>query len=63
MRIRKFEDGHVRIFDVEEFLVKMIEKKVIEKRDKLFYKKNPENLCEMLNRRDRRSGISYSVLK
>lgn len=29
MRIRKFEDGHIRIFDVEEFVVKMVEKKVI----------------------------------
>ena len=63
MRIRKFEDGHIRIFDVEQFVVKMVEKKVIAKRDKLFYKKNPESLCEMLNRRDRRFGISYSVLK
>ena len=27
MRIRKFEDGHIRIFDVEEFVVKMVEKK------------------------------------
>ena len=39
MRIRKFEDGHIRIFDVEEFVVKMVEKKVIAKRDKLFYKR------------------------
>lgn len=63
MRIRKFEDGHSRVFTVEEFVVKMVDKKVIAKRDKLFYKKNPESLCEMLNLRDRRFGISYSVLK
>ena len=62
MQIRKFEDGHVRLFDIEEFLKKMIEKKVIAKRDKLFYRKNPENLCEMMNRRDKRFGIIYSVL-
>lgn len=63
MQIRKFEDGHVRLIDIEEFLKKMIEKKVIAKRDKLFYRKNPENLCEMMNRRDKRFGIRYTVLK
>ena len=63
MQIRKFEDGHVRLIDIEEFLKKMIEKKVIAKRDKLFYRKNPENLCKIMNRRDKRFGIRYTVLK
>lgn len=62
-KIRKVENGQVRIIAVDEFIQKMVEKKVIAKRDKLFYKKNPENLCEMLNRRDKQFGTSYSVLK
>ena len=63
MRIRKVENGNVRMIGMNEFISKMVEKKVISKKDKYFYKKNPYSLCEFLNRREKKFGIKYDVIK
>ena len=39
MRIRKVENGNVRMIGMDEFISKMVEKKVISKKDKYFYQK------------------------
>ena len=48
---------------MDEFISKMVEKKVISKKDKYFYQKNPYSLCEFLNRREKKFGIKYDVIK
>ena len=60
--IRKVENGNVRIIGMDEFISKMIEKKVISKKDKHFYKENPYSLCEFLNEREKKFGIQYSLV-
>lgn len=60
--IRKVENGNVRIIEVDEFINKMLEKEVISKKDKYFYKKNPSSLCKFLNEREKKFGIQYSLV-
>lgn len=61
-KIRKLENGHVRIIELNEFIQKMLEKKVISKTDKMYYLKNPNILCEFLNKREKRFGVQYSLV-
>lgn len=61
-KIKKVENGNIRIIEVSDFILKMVEKKVISKRDKYFYQKNPYSLCEILNRNEKRFGVKYEVL-
>lgn len=61
-KIRKIENGHVRIIELNEFLKKMVDKQVIGKTDKIYYMKNPNLLCEFLNQREKRFGIQYSLV-
>jgi hypothetical protein len=61
-KIRKLENGHVRIIELNEFIQKMLEKKVISKTDKTYYLKNPNILCEFLNKREKRFGVQYSLV-
>ena len=61
-KIRKIENGHVRIIELNEFLKKMVDKQVIGKTDKIYYMKNPNILCEFLNQREKRFGIQYSLV-
>ena len=59
--IRKVENGNVRIIGINEFVQKLIEKKAIGKKDKMYYLKNPNSLCEFLNEREKKFGVQYSV--
>ena len=61
-KIRKIENGHVRIIELNEFLKKMVEKKVIGKADKFYYLKNPNSLCDFLNQREKKFGVQYSLI-
>ena len=61
-KIKKVENGNIRIIEVSDFILKMVEKKVISKRDKYFYQKNTYRLCEILNRNEKRFGVKYEVL-
>ena len=61
-KIRKVENGHVRIIELNDFIQKMLEKKVIGKTDKIYYLKNPNVLCEFLNKREKKFGIQYSLV-
>lgn len=60
MKIRKNDKGKIRIFEVDEFIKKLVEKNAIDKRDILNYKKNPQKLCEDLNSNEKQFGIKYS---
>lgn len=62
MKIRKNDKGKIRIFGVDEFIKKLVEKNAIDKREILNYKKNPQELCEKLNKNENRFGVKYDVV-
>lgn len=60
-KMRKVENGNVRVIEIDEFVQKLIEKKAISKTDKTFYLENPNVLCKFLNEREKKFGIKYSL--
>lgn len=62
MKIRKNDKGKIRIFGVDEFIKKLVEKNAIDKRDILNYKKNPQELCKKLNENEKGFGVKYDLV-
>ena len=60
MQIMKNDNGKIRVFEVDEFIKKLVEKNAIDKRDVMDYKKNPQELCEKLNNNEKGFGIKYN---
>jgi len=62
MQIMKNDNGKIRVFEVDEFIKKLVEKNAIDKRDVMDYKKNPQELCEKLNNNEKGFGIKYNLV-
>ena len=62
MQIMKNDNGKIRVFEVDEFIKKLVEKNAIDKRDVMDYKKNPQELCEKLNNYEKWFGIKYNLV-
>ena len=62
MQIMKNDNGKIRVFEVDEFIKKLVEKNAIDKRDVMDYKKNPQELCEKLNNNEKGLGIKYNLV-
>jgi hypothetical protein len=58
----KNDNGKIRVFEVDEFIKKLVEKNAIDKRDVMDYKKNPQELCEKLNNNEKGFGIKYNLV-
>ena len=62
MQIMKNDNGKIRVFEVDEFIKKLVEKNAIDKRDVMDYKKNPQELCKKLNNNEKGFGIKYNLV-
>ena len=62
MQIMKNDNGKIRVFEVDEFIKKLVEKNAIDKRDVMDYKKNPQEWCEKLKNNEKGFGIKYNLV-
>jgi len=62
MKIRKNDNGEIRIFEVGDFIKKLVAKNAIDKRDIMEYKKNPIELCKALNEKEKSFGVKYNLV-